>query len=196
MIIGGVVVIFLSLAPFAFLSLLLVKFKTLCRPSSRASIGSLYLGIKDDSKSAAAAYTPLFLLRRSFFVMLTFASAQQPNLQVHFFIYLSLWYVIYLGHALPHETMLLTNVELTNECIFLVICYNFVLFTDLIDDFNTSWNLGWSCISLILMLVAFNSFIVGLVLLKALFRKLKLMKLKEDAVKMRGKLREAKEKLK
>ena len=189
-------VIFLSLAPFGFLSLLLVKFKTLWRPSSRASIGSLYLGIKDNSKSAAATYTPLFLLRRSFFVILTFASAHQPNLQVHFFIYSSLWYVIYLGHALPHETMLLTNVELTNECIFLVICYHFVLFTDLVDDFNTSWNLGWSSISFILLLVVFNTFILGFVLFKALFRKLKLMKLKRNAVTMKRKLREAKEKLK
>ena len=75
MIIAGMVVIFLSLIPFAFLSLLLVKFRALWKPSSRDTIGSLYLGIKDSSKWAAAAYTPIFLMRRSFFVILTFACA-------------------------------------------------------------------------------------------------------------------------
>jgi hypothetical protein len=98
---------------------------------------------------------------------------------------LSVWYVIYLGHVLPHETIFQTNVELANEAIFLAICYHFVLFTDLIYDFDTTYNLGWSCISFILLLVVFNTFILGFVILKAVFRKFKLMKLRSDALKKR-----------
>ncbi len=97
-------------------------------------IGSLYLGLKTNQKWAAIAYTPIFLIRRLLFVGLTFILAKQPNLQVHLFIYLLLWYVIYIETVLPHETRFQTTQEHANEIFVLVICYHFVLFTGIVPD--------------------------------------------------------------
>ena len=60
---------------------------------------------------------------------------EQPILQVHFFIYSLLIYVIYFESALPHETRFQTTVEHVNYAIFLIIMYHLVLFTDIVPDY-------------------------------------------------------------
>jgi hypothetical protein len=49
------------------------------------------------------------LMRRQIFIAMTFVMVEQPSLQVHLFIYMSLWYIIYIESVLPHETRFLTT---------------------------------------------------------------------------------------
>jgi len=62
----------------------------------------LYLGLKTNLKWAAVGYTPIFLIRRLFFVIFTFTLSDKPYLQVHLFIYMLIWYVIYIEMIEPH----------------------------------------------------------------------------------------------
>ena len=102
-IIAGIVVVVLCLMPFLAIWILNRYFKNLGKPSMMAKIGSLYLGLKTDQKWAPLAYSPIFLILRMIFVAITFLIAEQPNLQVHLFICMLLWYVIYIETATPYE---------------------------------------------------------------------------------------------
>ena len=126
-------IIFLS--PIFFGLILKRNFKNLPRPSMQGKIGSLYLSIKNNN-SWALAYSPLFLVRRILFLSLTIGLASFPSLQIHFFIFISLMYTIYLGSVIPHDVGLMTTSELLNESVLLLICYHFVLFTDIVTDRN------------------------------------------------------------
>jgi hypothetical protein len=106
------------------------------------------------------AYTPIFLVRRSFFILLTFAVIEQPSLQVHLFIYVLMWYVIYLQQNKPHETSYQLRVETINEVLFLVIIYHFVLYTDLVESRDMREMIGWSQIGFVILILAVNTYIV------------------------------------
>ena len=94
-------------------------------------IGSIYLGIKEKSLWALA-YSEVFMYRRIHFLVLTFGLFSQPCMQIHFFNYGTIWYIIYLMQTMPHTSKFTTNTEFVNEIILIVISYHFILFTDLI----------------------------------------------------------------
>lgn len=64
--------------------------------STRNSIGTLYHGI-DTESNFALSYTIVFLARRSLFCIFTFAMFEIPGIQVQFFIFSSVIYMIYLN---------------------------------------------------------------------------------------------------
>jgi hypothetical protein len=107
--IAGIVVVVFSAMPFVFIGVLLRNFKNLGNPSMKEKIGSLYTGLKTGDKWATAAYSSIFLMRRQIFIAITFVMIEQPSLQVHLFIYMSLWYITYIESVLPHETSFLTT---------------------------------------------------------------------------------------
>jgi hypothetical protein len=61
----------------------------------------------------------------------------------------------------------------------LLICYHFVLFTGIVLEIEMRDYLGWSCISCILSMIAFNALVLLAVNMKTLMRKYKLYKLKK-----------------
>lgn len=145
-------IIFLS--PIFFGLVLKRNFKDLPRPSMQGKIGSLYLSIKNNN-NWALAYSPLFLVRRILFLSLTIGLASLTSLQIHFFIFISLMYTIYLGLVVPHDIGLMTTSELLNETVLLLICYHFILFTDIVTDRAVRKSLAWgmtACVGLLFLL--------------------------------------------
>ena len=51
------------------------------KPSMRGKIGSLYLGLRED-RQGALMYSSVFMVRRLFFIMLTFGVSSVPCLQI------------------------------------------------------------------------------------------------------------------
>ena len=103
--------------------------------SVRARIGPLYLGLRPD-RDFVVSYSMVFILRRVVFVMITFALFNYPGIQIQMFIYVSLLYIIYIGHTYFHEPSSSKDLELVNEAIFLFICYHFVTFVISSSLFN------------------------------------------------------------
>ncbi len=118
-------------------------------------IGTIYLGIKEKSLSALA-YSEVFMYRRIHFLVLTFGLCSQPSLQIHFFYYATIWYIIYLMQTMPHTSKFTTNTEFVDEIILILISYHFILFTDLIQNQSMVKYVGWSLVSHLLLLLSYN----------------------------------------
>ena len=73
-------------------------------------------------------------MRRSLFVVITFVLFDYPGIQVQFMIYMTLLQIIYIGHQDFYETRGAKALEITNERIFVLIQYNFVLLHALVSD--------------------------------------------------------------
>ena len=73
------------------------------------------------------------------------------------------------------------RVETINEVLFLIICYHFVLYTDLVDISREMHEMiGWSQISFILLILSFNAYIMLSVTFQQLKRKFVLWRLKRN----------------
>lgn len=124
-------VVLLVLMPVLFYYILYKQKDKLQVHSVKSKIGSLYLGMRTD-KYSQLFYLVVFLLRRSLFVGLTWFLYDFPSLQVHLFIYSSLLYIITINHLDHFEESFQCKVELTNETLFIVICYHLVYFTNIV----------------------------------------------------------------
>ena len=87
--------IIFTLLPVLFGFILKRKKADLWRPSVKAIIGSLYLGLNTQSPWALT-YTIVFMVRRTFFVAIMFSMMYQPSIQMNLLIYMSNLYIIYL----------------------------------------------------------------------------------------------------
>jgi hypothetical protein len=67
------------ICPFLFRYILYKNKINLAKPSMHGKIGSLYLGLKEES-AGALMYSSVFMVRRLFFIMLTFAVSAVPCL--------------------------------------------------------------------------------------------------------------------
>lgn len=116
------------------------------------------------------------MLRRILFIALTFGLTTQPSLQIHLFTFLTLCYIMFLGIIRPHHISFTTSVELANETIFVLVCYNFILFTDITSDRELRYSLGWCLVALVMLIMAANFSVIFGASAKALLRKYKLQK--------------------
>ena len=155
------------------------KLNDLKRPSMVKRIGSLYLGIRDSDKWSLA-YSQVFMVRRILFVGISFGLKQHASLQIHFFTFCNLGYIIFLGLVAPHSFAFTTQLEIINEAIFVLICYMFILFTDITSDRVLRTNLGWVLVSLVLLILVANFAVIFGASAKALFSRLKLNKQRNE----------------
>lgn len=116
-----------------FFWVLLANKSNLHKDVIKQKIGTLYNGMRP-KQPEVVTYAPAFLIRRSIFVFITFYLFEQPGIQVQVMIYMTLLYVIYLGHVEFFETPRAKFLEILNESIFVLIQYNFVLLHNLVED--------------------------------------------------------------
>ena len=124
-----------------------------------AKIGTLYNGLQIE-KNSAMSYSIVFLVRRSIFIVITFALFNQPGLQIHLMIFLTIIYIMYLGYSDFHLSKQGKALEMTNETILVLIQYNFVLIHELISDNEVRYQVGNMIIGLTSILLAINLFVI------------------------------------
>lgn len=95
-------------------------------------------------------------------------------------IYMTLLYLIYLGHAEFFETSGSKSLEITNESVFVLIQYNFVLLQNLVWEPEVRENIGHVLIGLTGSLLILNMIVIVVVSIKALIWKLHLRKVKKQ----------------
>jgi len=78
-VISILMIVVLLLLPCLYVAVMYKQFVHLDLPSVKARIGSLYLNMNPE-KVTSLAYSIFFLLRRSFFVFLTYALTSYPHL--------------------------------------------------------------------------------------------------------------------
>jgi hypothetical protein len=174
----------LGSSPIIFSLVLKLNYNRLARPSVKRAIGTIYLSIKENTK-VALAYSSIFMLRRLVFIALTFGISDQPGLQIIFFSYLNLAYIIYLGLVMPHDTVSMTSSELVNESILMMTCYHFILFAGLVYDVEAKTSIGWSLAAFVALLLVFNVAVILFANIRQFRAKFTLWKLRRKANKKR-----------
>ena len=104
----------LCLLPIFFFSVLNRNKENLSTEAMKAKIGSIYLGIRTETK-AQRLYSSVFLMRRMAYAILTIACINNSNILIHVFLLTNMIYVVYLGNANPNDTPLGRRMEFMNE---------------------------------------------------------------------------------
>ena len=177
----GILVV-LNLCPLLFYTIVKRNDTNLDKKEIQAKIGTLYSGLNAKKRSVSTRAL-VFLLRRSLFVGITFGLFSQPGLQVHFMIFMTMLYIIYLGYQDYYETRGSKSLEITNESVFVLIQYCFVLLHNLVWEENAREMLGNLIIGFTAFLLALNMVVIIIVSIKALCRSCYLRKLKKRAKK-------------
>lgn len=131
----------------------------------KEKIGTLYNGMRAKVISVKS-YSFTFLARRSLFVIITFNLYTQPGIQVQLMIYMTLLYIIYLGHVEFFETRASRSLEIINESIFVLIQYNFVLLNNLVYEINIRDRSGNVIVALTGLLLFINMAVIVVVSVK------------------------------
>ena len=121
-VIASLILSTLSVCSFLFGYILRKNRSKLGQEATKDKFGTLYLGLKP-SKEGVVNYSFVFMIRRSFFIAITFALFKQPGLQIQLMIYMTVLYVIYLGYAEFFETKGAKALEIVNESVFILIQY-------------------------------------------------------------------------
>ena len=90
------ILVILNLTPFVLAFVLWRNRTNLSHPDAKQKIGSLY-ELHNSEKKHVATYPIVFLVRRSFFVMITFALYNYPGLQIQMMLYSTLIYLCYIS---------------------------------------------------------------------------------------------------
>lgn len=140
-VISAIILIGICASPIVFRVILIMNQSKLSLYTMKQTIGSIYLDLNTDNRWGLL-YSQVFMLRRIHFLILTFVLTEYPNLQIHFFCYTTVWYIIFLMQTMPHKTRLTTYSEFINETLLILISYHFILFADLISDADTVKQVG------------------------------------------------------
>ena len=157
-------------------------------PETKSSIGALYEH-HNPSKPYVGTYPIVFLLRRSFFVLTTFALYKLPCLQAQLMLSLTLAYLCYISRQRFYESPFQRRVEMCNEGLLICLCTHFILFTDIAlqqqQDESLMVALGRSACIFVLILLGGNTAIILAINFRSIKLKVK-RKLNERAAKRRA----------
>ena len=68
----------------------------------------------------------------------------------------SLISLLILVRMLPYESKILNGIEIFNELCVMFIIYNFLFFSDYVNDFNIAYKAGWGVCLIVLILMVVN----------------------------------------
>mgnify|MGYP003695113353 CR=1 FL=1 len=154
-------------------------------PSMRKKIGALYVGVNLDDERRYDFV--VFLGRRKLFILLTLFVGH-PSFIVHFFIFSTVWYVIYVGHVMPLEEKSDRYLQLVNESLLIIACYPIVLFVNPELERITKDNYGSLFIAIISILIGCNltfAIVKSILNCKKAWRKKKLDKLRVQVLEIK-----------
>lgn len=84
----------------------------------------------------------------------------QPQFQIQLVTLLNLIFLMYIGIIKPLERRFQNRLELFNEWLNMMATYNFFVFTDFVDSKETQYNVGWTNIAFVTVLILVNMAII------------------------------------
>ena len=103
-----------------------------------------------------AFYNVFFLFRRIVFGLTLIYLQDYVFLQIFIYNFGIIFQIIYLILGQPFQDPALTKLELFNEFTLLASLYHIFFFTNYFDDAEMKFNIGWSCIIVIMINVSVN----------------------------------------
>ena len=148
----------MNLMPMVFAVTLFRHRASLGLESTKQKIGSMYQTVQPKD-AATLCYPPIFLLRRSLFVALSFALFNYPSIQTQLQLFTIVLYLTYVSFGVIYDSPVTRNMEFFNEIVFLVSTYHMMLYVSpwLLAD---RASLGWSLIGTIVFMIVVNYCII------------------------------------
>mmetsp|Transcript_16595 Transcript_16595/g.15879 ORF Transcript_16595/g.15879 Transcript_16595/m.15879 type:complete len:429 (-) Transcript_16595:282-1568(-) len=103
-------------------------------------------------------YTPIFLFRRLFIVLVIMYLDFSLELQLAFLLNSSVGYLAYIVHTKPFHSKFLNAMELFNEAAILIGLYHCFCFTDAMPSYSARYNLGTGLIAFFCFAIIVNLF--------------------------------------
>ena len=63
---------------------------------------------------------------------------------------------MFLGTVIPHQDIFMTKIEIVNETLLVLVCYQFMLYTDIVQNVPLRSAIGWSQVGLVVFILVFN----------------------------------------
>jgi hypothetical protein len=79
--------------------------------------------------------------------------------QIQFLILVETFYIIWYGQARPHKFREDRNLELFNEAILMILYYHVIIFSDFILEPTTKFQMGYSFLAFISLIIMMNLFL-------------------------------------
>ena len=102
-------------------------------------------------------------MRRSFFILTTFALYRFPMCQAQAMLVTTVVYLCYISQQGFYLSPFQKRVEIVNEGLLVCLCLNFILFTDTViwmDSQETMFKFGRSACAIVLILLGGNTLII------------------------------------
>ena len=154
-VIHGVFVLLIVAFPVAVICFLTRKTQKLSERKMTAKYGTLYQGIKTESKSTAI-FSGAFLLRRLFIVCIVVFLNDYAFFKPMAFLWMEVFYLIWVGWTKPHQDSWYNFLDRLNEVGLIFIGYILFLQTAFMDDQVLRYHLGWAAIWICVVLYFFN----------------------------------------
>ena len=167
----------LGFVPVLLVYLISANFIRLSEEQTKETIGSLYLGMRTDSRLSAFQVV-VFLVVRLGFAIISFRLRTQPGLLVESYIVLNLSNIVYLGLVRPHESRNQQVSELFNASMIELIAYLMLVLVNLMQGPESEFTLGWVLIGVIGLIFLANLGLILVLNLCALYRRAKLFYLR------------------
>lgn len=130
-------------------------------PEIAIKISNLYQEVRLKFKQNwKLVYYPLFLTRRIIFVAIPTFLYQFPTHQVQLLIFLTSLYILFYMGERPHWDTKRVQIEVFNELMILGACYHLICFSDFNLDVDAQFNMGYSFVALIILVVLVNVVVV------------------------------------
>lgn len=152
---------FLILVYPVFCTYVLSKAKTVLGHSEvMKQIQCLYEGVHLFRDPYNTLYYPGFIFRRLIFVLIPMFFYMFPWLQLQLLLFSTSLYMIWYVNLRPHEDKYVFFVLSWNEVMHLILCYHLVCFTDLVQNENAKFQMGYSMVGCCSILVFSNLFFI------------------------------------
>jgi len=124
------------MTPLLTLYFALTKLNKVEDPNFKAKYGSLYEGLKTDSKIHLLCNF-IFTSRRAILIVVTVFLTDYPGIQIMIYIFFAEINIIYLIQFKPYEDSATNYNEIFNEGCVLAASYQLFAFTDFVDDLDS-----------------------------------------------------------
>lgn len=123
----------IGLAPFFVVGFYSFNFSKLGDEEFTKKFGSVYEGLKTNSRSVIA-FTTIFMVRRALFALLAVMLYKHVIIQLSLTIVLIMFAACYILHFKPFEEQLINRLEVMNETTTLLLVNLIFMFTPIIDS--------------------------------------------------------------
>jgi len=114
----------------------------------------MYGGVHTDER-ASRLYSVVFCIRRLTLVTLMLTLPKYPYFKIQGFFMVQTFYYMYIGWVRPHILKAFNRLEIINEFLLIIFGYTMFLSTSYVD-IETSYNMGWVTIGIIVLILVIN----------------------------------------